>query len=173
MGKAAYQDGISAPRHLSVTSKPSRPVTLPSARQVSTALSRNKDAQSPDTTFMLVQFAQFIAHDISNSTSSSLMALITAALNKYYSGALLAALVEKVPDPNNSSNSVTVQCCLPNANTSPNCPLHPSCFPISIPANDRVFGRLNITCMEFTRSKPAPVTGCALSMFILTYASGN
>ena len=115
MGKASYQDGISAPRTLSVTSRPSRPVALPSAREVSTALSKNRDAESPATTFMLVQFAQFIAHDISNSEYIVLKSRNSAFFHSWISSEkckfndnslnklLFLAPAEKVLDPNNSS----------------------------------------------------------------------
>ena len=37
---------------------------------------------------------------------------------------------------------------------------HPECFPIELPANDRLYGRVGQRCMGFVRSTPAPRTDC-------------
>ena len=38
--------------------------------------------------------------------------------------------------------------------------LHPACFPIDIPADDKFYRKFNMRCMEFVRSLPAPDDQC-------------
>ncbi|OQV24865.1 Chorion peroxidase [Hypsibius exemplaris] len=134
LGPAEYEDGIAEPRRLSLASQiQNRPLLLPSAREVSVAISSNLDRESKKITYLFNQFAQFIAHDVTNTP------------------------VEKVQDPQDPKRSVTPSCC----GTDAAC-IHPACFPILIPANDPVYGQFSQNCLEFVRSQPAAQSGCRL-----------
>nr|XP_045598426.1 chorion peroxidase-like [Procambarus clarkii] len=124
----SYSDGLFRPRR-SVLGGP-----LPSARLVSTSISGDVDNPSPDYTLSLMQWGQFIDHDLAHTPINRL------------------------------SNTSGIQCCGNNGTTVAEAAfLHPACFPIDIPENDPFFGGTGDICMNFVRSMFAPRTNpCSL-----------
>ncbi|XP_069178968.1 chorion peroxidase [Procambarus clarkii] len=116
-----YSDGLSRPRR-SVTGG-----ELPSARLVSTSIVGDQDRPSPDLTLSVMQWGQFIDHDLTHTPISRL------------------------------GNMSGVECCSNQGRSfvEPTL-LHPSCLPIDIPANDPFFGASGRRCMNFVRSVLAP-----------------
>nr|XP_045591926.1 peroxidase-like [Procambarus clarkii] len=116
-----YSDGLFRPRQ-SVLGGP-----LPSARLVSTSIAGDVDNPSPDYTLSLMQWGQFIDHD-----------LVQTPINRL-------------------GNMSGIQCCSNNGRNVVSPPLlHPACLPIEVPANDPFFGESGRRCMNFVRSMFAP-----------------
>jgi len=122
----AYSDGVWRPR----VSKSGAP--LPSARLVSINIVPDVDAPAELDTHNVMQWGQFVDHDIAHTPLFRL-----------------------------SRNGTGVQCCM-NDGSAPisKLVLHPECFPIEIPENDPFFMKHGQRCMAFVRSLPAPQLGC-------------
>nr|XP_045598236.1 peroxidase-like [Procambarus clarkii] len=116
-----YSDGLSRPRE-SVGGG-----SLPSARLVSTSVVGDQDRPSPDLTLSVMQWGQFIDHDLTHTPINRL------------------------------GNMSGIQCCSTNGRGLVDATFrHPACFPIEIPADDPFFGPSGRRCMNFVRSMFAP-----------------
>ena len=122
-----YSDGVWRPK----VSKSGS--ALPSARLVSINIVPDVDAPSELDTHNVMQWGQFVDHDITHTPLFRL----------------------------SNENSTGIQCCN-EAGTGPVSRLvqHPECFPIEIPSNDPFFSRHGQRCMNFVRSMPGPQSGC-------------
>ena len=122
-----YSDGVWRPKV--AKSK----AALPSARLVSINIVPDVDAPSELDTHNVMQWGQFVDHDITHTPLFRL------------SG----------PETNG------IQCCSSDG-TGPYSKLyrHPECFPIEIPENDPFFKKHGQRCMHFVRSMPGPQLGC-------------
>ncbi|KAG7153626.1 Chorion peroxidase-like 1 [Homarus americanus] len=116
---ADYGDGVSSLRVASDGGE------LPSARQVSNTVHKNKLAESHSYTVHTMSWGQFVDHDIT-----------LTALSK-------------------GSGGRSIPCCSQEVLQQPSL-LHPECASIPIPPDDPYYSTYNQTCMEFTRSAPAP-----------------
>ena len=120
-----YADGVWQPR----VAQSGRP--LPSARLVSISVVPDIDSPSPTETIWLMQYGQFINHDLTMTPVFRM------------------------------SNGQDIQCCqesgIPINNTEM---IHPACFPIDIPEDDPFYARFRQRCMSFVRSTPAPRLDC-------------
>ncbi len=134
-----YTLGISVPRGISLRTGNSY---LPSPRQLSSALISNEDHPDNDFTLLLMQWGQFLDHDITHSP-----------LNKGSS--------EEEESNNLVEAETSIKCCQ-NGAQLPRTLLHPECFPITIPGNDNFFRQFRQRCMEFVRSMPAERPDCGL-----------
>ncbi|XP_076063497.1 salivary peroxidase/catechol oxidase-like [Oratosquilla oratoria] len=121
-----YADGFFAPR------KSSRDGSLPSARAVSVSTVIDVDQPYPDVTLSIMQWGQFIDHDLTHSPIFRF------------------------------GNKSGIECCNDRGREVDPSFRHPSCFPILIPENDPFFARFGRRCMNFVRSMPAPRSGCGL-----------
>ncbi|XP_014234958.1 peroxidase-like [Trichogramma pretiosum] len=122
---AAYEDGIESVRR-SVTG-----AELPSARRLSDQLHEERDEPLSSVSHMLMQWGQFVDHDITATGQS-----------RGFRGS--------VP-----------QCCRQGgAAFQPRDSMHPDCLPIAVEADDSHLGRFGIRCLEFVRSGPAPREDC-------------
>eukprot|EP00088_Acartia_fossae_P028789 TRINITY_DN29621_c0_g1_i3.p1 TRINITY_DN29621_c0_g1~~TRINITY_DN29621_c0_g1_i3.p1 ORF type:complete len:828 (-),score=123.74 TRINITY_DN29621_c0_g1_i3:220-2703(-) len=116
----AYEDGISAPRMTG----------LPTSREVSEAMTSSEDKPDRKHTLMLMQWGQFVDHDITHTPT-----------------------VKGVDDTD-------ILCCGDNGQRLPNDLLHRECLPIDIMGHDRFYSKFRQRCMEFVRSMPAPREQC-------------
>ncbi|GJQ72253.1 hypothetical protein Trydic_g3344 [Trypoxylus dichotomus] len=122
-----YEDGIQSPRR-SIFDQ-----SLPSPRKISTTIHRDRNRSVPIITLMLMQWGQFLDHDITLTATSR------------------------------AFNSSVPSCCLPgNAGFLPPEFMHPECMPIEIPHDDWFLSRFGTRCMEFIRSAPATRINCDL-----------
>ncbi|KAF3424880.1 hypothetical protein E2986_02079, partial [Frieseomelitta varia] len=120
-----YDDGIQSIRK-SVTGRP-----LPSARLVSTVIHVDKDIPLESVTHMLMQWGQFVDHDLTATGQSR------------------------------GFNGTVPQCCLKfGSDFQPPEFTHPECLPISVSTEDSFFGPLGVRCLEFVRSGSAPKENC-------------
>ncbi|KAK1124271.1 hypothetical protein K0M31_006643 [Melipona bicolor] len=120
-----YDDGIQSIRK-SVTGRP-----LPSARLVSTVIHEDKDIPLESITHMLMQWGQFVDHDLTATGQSR------------------------------GFNGTVPQCCLKfGSDFQPPEFTHPECLPISVSTQDSFFGPLGVRCLEFVRSGSAPKENC-------------
>ncbi|KAB0802059.1 hypothetical protein PPYR_04245 [Photinus pyralis] len=123
-----YHDGIWTPR---VSEDQGQPLTSP--RLISTTLFSDEDIPNPDYTLMLMQFGQFISHDITQSLDTSF------------------------------ANGSAISCCSEDGSAEiPHEFRHFACFPVVIPRKDPFFGRYSQGCMNFVRSVLAPRHDCTL-----------
>ena len=106
---------------------------LPSARLVSINIIPDVDAPSELDTHNVMQWGQFVDHDITHTPLFRL----------------------------SNENSTGIQCCNPDGGAPiSKLVLHPECFPIEIPENDPFFSKHGQRCMNFVRSMPAPQLSC-------------
>ncbi|XP_025074585.1 uncharacterized protein LOC105429244 [Pogonomyrmex barbatus] len=120
-----YDDGVQSIRK----SKNGRP--LPSARDISNVIHENKDVPLASVTHMLMQWGQFVDHDLTATGQSR------------------------------GFNGTVPQCCLQRGiGLQPSEFMHPECLPITVNPRDSFYGPLGVRCLEFLRSGPAPKEGC-------------
>ncbi|XP_011686362.1 PREDICTED: uncharacterized protein LOC105449063 isoform X2 [Wasmannia auropunctata] len=120
-----YDDGIQSIRR----SKNGRP--LPSARDITSLIHENKDVPLASITHMLMQWGQFVDHDLTATGQSR------------------------------GFNGTIPQCCLQGGmGFQPPEFMHPECLPIAVNLRDSFYGPLGVRCLEFLRSGPAPKEGC-------------
>ncbi|KAL6441885.1 hypothetical protein ACFW04_002349 [Cataglyphis niger] len=120
-----YHDGVQNIRR----SKNGRP--LPSARDITNLIHESKDIPLASVTHMLMQWGQFVDHDVTATGQSR------------------------------GFNGTVPQCCLPRgAGFQPPEFMHPECLPIAVNLRDSFYGPLGVRCLEFLRSGPAPKEDC-------------
>ncbi|XP_071637143.1 uncharacterized protein [Temnothorax longispinosus] len=120
-----YDDGVQSIRR----AKNGR--ALPSARDITTLIHENKDVPLASVTHMLMQWGQFVDHDLTATGQSR------------------------------GFNGTIPRCCLQGGIgfQSPEF-MHPECLPIAVNQRDNFYGPLGVRCLEFLRSGPAPKEGC-------------
>lgn len=123
-----YADGIEEPR-ASSTGAP-----LVSPRRVSMKISKGFSSLAPVHTFLLMNFGQFLDHDITLTPISTLM----------------------TTDSNGQVKTVKVECGKSGCETDGE--EKQDCFPIPIPHFDRDF--INKECLMFVRSAASPPEDC-------------
>ncbi|XP_047529903.1 peroxidasin-like isoform X2 [Vanessa atalanta] len=122
-----YSDGIQAPR------KSFFGTTLPSAREISALIHEDKNAENPGITHLLMQWGQFLDHDVTSSSQSR------------------------------GFNGSVPRCCKDGGRDFiPKELMHPECMPIAVPPSDPFYGPRGVRCLDFVRSSPAPRDDCAL-----------
>ena len=99
---------------------------LPSPRAVSTATISTQYKEDKRFTLMLMQWGQFVDHDITHTPTVK------------------------------GEDESGILCCSEEGQILPRGQRNRECFPVEIPANDRLYSRFNQRCMEFVRSMPAP-----------------
>ncbi|XP_020294336.1 uncharacterized protein LOC109859976 isoform X2 [Pseudomyrmex gracilis] len=120
-----YDDGVQSIRR-SITGRP-----LPSAREVTNLVHEDKDVPLASVTHMLMQWGQFVDHDLTATGQSR------------------------------GFNGTVPQCCLQGGiGFQPPEFMHPECLPIAVNLRDSFYGPLGVRCLEFLRSGPAPKEGC-------------
>ncbi|EFA05698.1 chorion peroxidase isoform X1 [Tribolium castaneum] len=122
-----YEDGIQEPRRSIFGHK------LPSAREISTRIHRDKNFEVPTVSLMFMQWGQLIDHDLVSTVKSR------------------------------SFNGTVPRCCrrggqalLPPELT------HPSCLPIEVSPDDWFLSSFGLRCIEFIRSAPSTRIDCDL-----------
>ncbi|CAG9812565.1 unnamed protein product [Phaedon cochleariae] len=122
-----YEDGVQSIRRSVVGG------LLPSPRQISVRIHREKNRETQGVTLMFMQWGQFIDHDVTSVVKSR------------------------------SFNGSIPRCCDGGGRTFlPDELTHPSCLPIEIPEDDWFFGKFGLRCMEFLRSAPSTRIDCDL-----------
>ncbi|KAL0130187.1 hypothetical protein PUN28_002048 [Cardiocondyla obscurior] len=120
-----YDDGVQSVRR----SKNGKP--LPSAREITNLIHENKNVPLASITHMLMQWGQFVDHDLTATGQSR------------------------------GFNGTIPQCCLPGGvGFQPPEFMHPECLPIAVNLRDNFYGPLGVRCLEFLRSGPAPKEDC-------------
>ncbi|KAF5295133.1 hypothetical protein FQA39_LY13284 [Lamprigera yunnana] len=123
-----YHDGIWTPR---ISEDQGQPLYSP--RLISSILFVENDVANYDYTLMLMQFGQFLSHDITQSIDTSF------------------------------ANGSAISCCNEDGSGESSHEVrHFACMPIVIPAKDPFFGKFNQGCMNFVRSVLAPRLDCTL-----------
>ncbi|XP_071554291.1 salivary peroxidase/catechol oxidase isoform X4 [Temnothorax nylanderi] len=121
-----YFDGIQEPRRVGQTKKP-----LPSPRLVSAALSTANDQSDASRTLAVMEWSQFIAHDMAHTPVRKMV-----------------------------STGKPISCCQPDGDTLSPRHVHPDCFPISVSDRDPVYGQHYVRCMNYVRSLPVLRSEC-------------
>lgn len=121
-----YFDGIQEPRHIGQTKK-----SLPNARLVSTSLSVPNDQSDVTRTLAVMQWSQFIAHDLTQTPVRKMM-----------------------------STGRAISCCRNDGKTLSPRYIHPDCSVINIPDRDPVYSEHRVRCMNYVRSLPVLRTDC-------------
>ncbi|XP_063533682.1 peroxidasin homolog [Cydia strobilella] len=123
----SYSDGIQAPRRSVFGS------ALPSAREISSTVHEDQHVETPGITHLLMQWGQFLDHDVTSSSQSR------------------------------GFNGSVPRCCKDGGRDFvPREFLHPECMPIEVPPSDPFYGPKGVRCLDFVRSSPAPRDDCAL-----------
>ncbi|XP_068084341.1 thyroid peroxidase [Anabrus simplex] len=122
-----YRDGLERVRE-SVSGGP-----LPSARAVSTAIHSNRDIDLTTITHMVMQWGQFLDHDLTSSSQSR------------------------------GFNRSVPKCCTDGGrDIQPPDLTHPDCMPIVVPPDDWFYSPHGVRCLEFVRSSATSRVGCSL-----------
>ncbi|PZC86185.1 hypothetical protein B5X24_HaOG211346 [Helicoverpa armigera] len=123
----SYSDGLQAARRSIFGTK------LPSAREISSTIHEDRNAETVGVTHLLMQWGQFLDHDVTSSSQSR------------------------------GFNGSVPRCCKDGGRDFvPKEFMHPECFPIPVPASDPFYGPRGVRCLDFVRSSPAPRDDCAL-----------
>ncbi|XP_068632054.1 uncharacterized protein [Battus philenor] len=123
----SYSDGIQAPRRSIFGS------SLPSAREISALVHEDQNAENHGITHLLMQWGQFLDHDVTSSSQSR------------------------------GFNGSVPRCCKDGGRDfMPKDLMHPECLPIAVPPSDPFYGPRGVRCLDFVRSSPAPRDDCAL-----------
>ncbi|KAJ8730372.1 hypothetical protein PYW07_017410 [Mythimna separata] len=123
----SYSDGIQAARRSVFGSK------LPSAREISSTIHEDRNAETLGVTHLLMQWGQFLDHDVTSSSQSR------------------------------GFNGSVPRCCKDGGKDFvPKEFMHPECFPIPVPESDPFYGPRGVRCLDFVRSSPSPRDDCAL-----------
>lgn len=123
-----YEDGVSEIRKTGVTGR-----QLPNPRTVSLATVRWSDRSDPRASLMLMQWGQFIDHDLSLAATTPML----------------------------TPQGTNIDCCNRRLLTDPRFK-HPACISILLPDNDPFYSRFNVGCMNLVRNAPSPPIGCRL-----------
>lgn len=123
-----YEDGVSEIRTTGVTGH-----KLPNARSVSLSTVRWSEKPDSRTTVMLMQWGQFIDHDLT-----------------------LAATT-----PMQTPQGTNIDCCNRRFLSDPRSK-HPACISILLPDDDPFYAKFNVGCMNLVRNAPSPPIGCRL-----------
>lgn len=152
-----YFLGVNAPRAHADNGAP-----LPSARRVSVVFAEARDSPSDNYTLLLMQWGQFVDHDLTHTpisrgkfsdtwlTNSGKYRIFIRQQSFYFN---FNGLI------NAGQSGFGISCCRNGRPIDPSL-RHPDCFAIEIPINDHVFSRFGERCMEFVRSLPAPRPEC-------------
>ncbi|XP_011256334.1 peroxidase isoform X2 [Camponotus floridanus] len=123
-----YFDGFQQSRRIGHTKRP-----LPSPRLISAALSTANDQSDASRTLAVMEWSQFIAHDIAHTAVRKMV-----------------------------SNGKPISCCQRDGDTLLPRHIHPDCSPISVSYGDPVYGKHDIRCMNYVRSLPVLKSDCTL-----------
>ncbi|CAG0879788.1 unnamed protein product [Darwinula stevensoni] len=106
---------------------------LPVPRMVSSLVHRKRDRPSNSISLMLMQWGQFLDHDLTFTPQSR-------------------GFQASIPKCCQRGGRQAIE---PNSR-------HPDCYPMKVPANDSHFAQFGVTCLEFVRSSPSPRIDCPL-----------
>jgi len=123
-----YEDGINEVRKTGVTNAP-----LPNPRTVSLATVRWSERADPKSTVMLMQWGQFIDHDLSLAATTPMF----------------------------TPQGTSIDCCNRKLLLDPKLK-HPACISVLLPDADPFYARFNVGCMNLVRNAPSPPIGCRL-----------
>ncbi|UYV81296.1 hypothetical protein LAZ67_20000683 [Cordylochernes scorpioides] len=148
-----YADGVNLPR-VSVDNGP-----LPSSRDVSGFVVEDRDRPNPVLNLVLMQWGQFLDHDLTLtgvSSDTKPIYLEKCKLFKRINENKGYIEVNSVA----ADNGEGIICCNPEIIQNPRL-RHPACFPIGMGPSDPFFAQFQQSCMEFVRSVPAPTMECS------------
>ena len=139
--------GFSSPRKYSVSGS-----ILPSPRLISTQVFSNADALLKSSTSLLMQFGQFINHDMefTSQATFSKMSYIQFVFQIFF----LISIINTC----NAENGEGFVCCGSNNTLLDSSVLGSlvNCLPISVPVNDPQLQNSQEACMNFVRSSTGP-----------------
>ncbi|XP_057375088.1 peroxidase-like [Daphnia carinata] len=108
----------------------SRDKGMPNSRTVRTVLAPDHDRMQKDVTLMLMQFGQFVDHDITHVPVFQL------------------------------ANGSGISCCTPDGKHQSWELRHPHCFTLDILPDDTFYRQFRVECVNFVRSMVAPRSDC-------------
>jgi len=103
---------------------------MPNSRLVRVLISPDQDDFQKETTALLMQFGQFVDHDITHVPVFQL------------------------------ANATGISCCTQNGKHLPKQMRHPHCFTLDILPNDPFYSQYGVECINFVRSMVAPRSDC-------------
>jgi len=103
---------------------------MPNSRLVRAIMAQDSDRMQKDTTMLLMQFGQFVDHDITHVPVFQL------------------------------ANTSGISCCTPDGKHQPKELRHPHCFTLDILPDDSFYRQYGIQCINFVRSMVAPRSDC-------------
>lgn len=123
-----YEDGVNEIRKTGVTGK-----RLPNPRSVSLATVVWSERQDNKASLMLMQWGQFIDHDITLAATTPML----------------------------TPQGTNIDCCNRRLLMDPRFK-HPACISILLPDLDPFYSKFQVGCMNLVRSAPSPPIGCRL-----------
>ena len=127
---------------------------MPNSRRVRTVLAADHDNFQKETTLMLMQFGQFIDHDITHVPVFQFRKGLTLIfihqsynLKRFCFVCLIA-------------NGSGISCCTSEGKHIPKDFRHPHCFTLDILPDDEFYRPFRVECVNFVRSMVAPRSDC-------------
>lgn len=133
---------------------------LPNPRTVSRLLLVDVDRPHPTINLLLMQFGQFITHDVTQSASvtTSMLQFIEIRMCSGIHFTLIFHFTNKYLDDGSA-----IRCCTKNGqHVLPNEALHFACLPILIDPDDEFYRAFDQGCINFVRSALATDGQCQL-----------
>ena len=134
-------------------------MSLPSARQVSVTIAKDRDLPDRSLTLAMMQWTQFVEHDLSHTPTSKMSTLHCSFFFFFFflhwKEVFISSFVRwcDTPLPGGAVNTGTpLSCCRPDGTPLAPRHAHPLCQPITIPHDDPFYSPHRVRCMSYIRS---------------------
>ena len=126
---------------------------MPNSRLVRAIMAQDSDRMQKDTTMLLMQFGQFVDHDITHVPVFQLGTLfVFVSLILPIKMCMFVYIL--------TANTSGISCCTPDGKHQPKELRHPHCFTLDILPDDSFYRQYGIQCINFVRSMVAPRSDC-------------
>lgn len=128
-----------------------RDTGMPNSRRVRAVLAPDLDHFQKETTMLLMQFGQFVDHDITHVPVFQFRKIISRVIDIDKFSLLYRIIL---------ANGSGISCCTPDGKHQPKELRHPHCFTLDILPDDAFYRSFKVECVNFVRSMVAPRSDC-------------
>ena len=124
---------------------------MPNSRLVRSILAPDHDHFQKETTMLLMQFGQFVDHDITHVPVFQFGMFHNTCRTIMFSHEFSLIV---------TANGSGISCCTPEGKHMPKDLRHPHCFTLDILPEDSFYRQFRVECVNFVRSMVAPRSDC-------------